>query len=275
MLRRLRHLVLFAGFWATPAMGADCGAVDYLTLPLPAGGGDPVAVAMRLAYPALEVEEGAGVRLPDGAMVPFGDDPGRAPADRLADPTLREQFHDPYPLSFDLAAREVPWFDPGRARVEALFRGLYGQTEAEVRGQLRKTAITGKARASFLITDRHGAACQMAAALDEVQALEIDWGPLFAEVGGSFAWRKIAGTDRMSTHSYGIAFDLNAALGGYWRWSGRAEGDAGAYDNRIPPEVVVAFERRGFVWGGKWHHFDGMHFEYRPELILHARLTQP
>jgi hypothetical protein len=33
-------------------------------------------------------------------------------------------------------------------------------------------------------------------------------------------------------------------------------------------------ERFGFIWGGKWHHFDGMHFEYRPELILYARLVQ-
>ena len=30
------------------------------------------------------------------------------------------------------------------------------------------------------------------------------------------------------------------------------------------------FERHGFIWGGKWHHYDTMHFEYRPEL-LHPR----
>ena len=109
-------------------------------------------------------------------------------------------------------------------------------------------------------------------ALAEVEALPSDWAPAFRTVGGSFNWRRIAGTSRMSTHSYGIAFDLNADLGGYWRWSNRPEGDAGAYDNRIPQDVVQVFERRGFIWGGKWHHFDGMHFEYRPEIILYARL---
>ena len=32
--------------------------------------------------------------------------------------------------------------------------------------------------------------------------------------------------------------------------------------------------RNGFIWGGKWSEFDLMHFEYRPELILLARLTR-
>jgi len=27
------------------------------------------------------------------------------------------------------------------------------------------------------------------------------------------------------------------------------------------------FERHGFIWGGRWWHYDTMHFEYRPELL--------
>ena len=27
------------------------------------------------------------------------------------------------------------------------------------------------------------------------------------------------------------------------------------------------FEKYGFVWGGRWYHYDTMHFEYRPELF--------
>ena len=37
--------------------------------------------------------------------------------------------------------------------------------------------------------------------------------------------------------------------------------------NRIPPDIVAAFERHGFIWGGRWMHFDTMHFEFRPELL--------
>lgn len=39
-----------------------------------------------------------------------------------------------------------------------------------------------------------------------------------------------------------------------------------AYANRIPLEIVGVFEKYGFVWGGRWYHFDTMHFEYRPEI---------
>jgi hypothetical protein len=30
---------------------------------------------------------------------------------------------------------------------------------------------------------------------------------------------------------------------------------------------VEIFERHGFIWGGKWFHYDTMHFEYRPEML--------
>ena len=42
--------------------------------------------------------------------------------------------------------------------------------------------------------------------------------------------------------------------------------DAGLV-NHIPLEIVAIFERHGFIWGGKWSHYDTMHFEYRPELL--------
>ena len=36
----------------------------------------------------------------------------------------------------------------------------------------------------------------------------------------------------------------------------------------MPPDSFIeAFERRGFVWGGKWFYYDTMHFEYRPEIL--------
>jgi hypothetical protein len=32
-------------------------------------------------------------------------------------------------------------------------------------------------------------------------------------------------------------------------------------------KIVDVFEKHGFIWGGKWYHYDTMHFEYRPELL--------
>ena len=29
--------------------------------------------------------------------------------------------------------------------------------------------------------------------------------------------------------------------------------------------IVHIFEKHGFIWGGRWLHYDTMHFEFRPE----------
>ena len=67
-------------------------------------------------------------------------------------------------------------------------------------------------------------------------------------------------------HAWGAAIDINTAYADYWLWH-RTGGAAPGYVNRIPPEIVAIFERHGFIWGGRWAHFDTMHFEYRPELL--------
>jgi len=49
----------------------------------------------------------------------------------------------------------------------------------------------------------------------------------------------------------------------YWLWGPKGA----AYRNRLPFGIVQIFEKHGFIWGGKWGHFDTMHFEYGPELL--------
>ena len=67
-------------------------------------------------------------------------------------------------------------------------------------------------------------------------------------------------------HAWGAAIDINPAYADYWLWRRSGVIDAGRVD-RIPPRIVAIFERHGFIWGGKWSHYDTMHFEYRPELV--------
>jgi hypothetical protein len=102
---------------------------------------------------------------------------------------------------------------------------------------------------------------RVAERLDKLVAAEPPLRRFVSPLGGTLNVRKIAGTDRMSAHAYGIAIDLNPALGNYWRW------DKGAWKNRVPQAIVDAFEAEGFIWGGRWAHFDTMHFEFRPELL--------
>jgi hypothetical protein len=75
----------------------------------------------------------------------------------------------------------------------------------------------------------------------------------------------------MSMHSFGMTIDINVSYSNYWRWSVRDKSEDSPtlipYKNRIPVEIVEIFEKHGFIWGGKWYHYDTMHFEYRPELL--------
>jgi hypothetical protein len=70
--------------------------------------------------------------------------------------------------------------------------------------------------------------------------------------GGCYNWRMKRGASKPSTHSWGIAIDLNARTNGM--------GSAGDMD----PALVALFESYGFAWGGRWSgaNKDPMHFQY-------------
>ena len=77
----------------------------------------------------------------------------------------------------------------------------------------------------------------------------------------------------MSTHAFGIAIDIGVSESNYWRldYPEADENDTIAYRNTFPLELVEVFERHGFIWGGRWYHYDTMHFEYRPEILLYRQ----
>lgn len=99
-----------------------------------------------------------------------------------------------------------------------------------------------------------------------------------SEIDG-YNYRDVAGTRTRSYHGYGLAVDLlPRSYGGkapYWRWVMGSSDQwwTTPYERRwmVPLQIVAAFERRGFVWGGKWLFFDTMHFEYRPEILILAQ----
>jgi hypothetical protein len=98
---------------------------------------------------------------------------------------------------------------------------------------------------------------------------------------GSYNWRQIRGSSRLSYHSWGLAVDLQPknlnGRGIYWLWESARNRDwmLLPLERRWkPPDLVIsAFEQEGFIWGGKWALYDNMHFEYRPELHEITRLA--
>ncbi|WP_295156317.1 M15 family metallopeptidase [uncultured Brachyspira sp.] len=100
------------------------------------------------------------------------------------------------------------------------------------------------------------------------------------KIVSGYVWKIISKSSSISYHSYGVAFDTlpkkNYGKQIYWAWT-RVNNKAWyavPYDKRWhpPKEVVKVFEKYGFIWGGKWHNYDTIHFEYRPELIIYNKL---
>ena len=94
--------------------------------------------------------------------------------------------------------------------------------------------------------------------------------------GGTYYWRKVLGESALSSHSFGIAIDINLRYSNYWLWdfqkTNKPLSDLRTSkltcQNRIPMKIVEIFEKEGFFWGGRWYFYDTMHFEYRPDLLL-------
>ncbi len=205
----------------------------------------------------------------DGTEMIFDDGVRRKSHDQLLNqPDLEDQFHFEYSLADSMIPPPYR-HDPGRIRYEPFFRKMYGDSEEMVRGRLKPIQwLPNSINKTLYVTTVND--------LDKIfqrLSLELDaLGPAYRKYlekpAGTFVWRKIAGTDRLSTHSFGMTIDINVDYSHYWRWD-----KTYSYRNKIPMEIVEVFEEHGFIWGGRWYHYDTMHFEYRPELLINQ--TQP
>ncbi len=158
--------------------------------------------------------------------------------------------------------------DPGRIRYDPFFRKMYGDSSKEVRSRLVKLrwmpGSGGRTLHATSINGVHEALARVSEALEKLPRKIRD---MAVKTSGPFNWRVIKGTKRLSAHSFAIALDVAVEHAHYWRWTRPDKTGHRRYRNEIPLEIVEAFERQGFIWGGKWYHYDTMHFEFRPELM--------
>jgi len=216
--------------------------------------------------------EGKIILFIGGQEVVYDDRRAKSFEETLQDPDMKDCFSLIYPLTNP--TDKVPKnFDPGRIRVEKMFKALYGANEQEVAENCVTVIFCGH-RVRF--SARCGAAPALESVgkeLDEVFRTRPDLKEYVAELGGTFNWRIIAGTERLSNQSVADAIDLNVKKSAYWRWASPTSLD-GFTRMDWPVLIIEAFERHGFIWGGKWWHYDTMHFEYRPELIAYSRMKK-
>jgi hypothetical protein len=220
------------------------------------------------AYPdALSRHDEKNIFWRDGTIMPADDGVGQKSFDDLLrKASIMDQLSLPYPRGN--SSPPAPNDDPGRFRNEAFFKKMYGDCNA---GEVRKNLVMitwlprswGKA---VQVTRVNGIADRLKKISAEIDDLKPEIKIAAYPIAGVLSCRPVADTGKMSMHGYAAAIDLNLKYSDYWLWAGKAK--IIPYKNKMPREIVDIFERHGFIWGGKWYHYDTMHFEYRPELLI-------
>ncbi len=230
--------------------------------------GGNVAAVPASARILMDVYPDAGMKYKDGYIVfPDGerilyDDGKKKSFTVMLD---NSDVEDMFSMRYDTVSPKPGYLsDAGRSRCEALFKKMYGKSASEVSSRMETVDWFGQ---KIKFTKVNGASRQL-----RKVAAELKTKPHLAKYlkpASTFYWRNVRGAKRMSAHSYGIAIDINVKMSDYWLWANKGKGETAkiAYKNRIPPELVRIFEKHGFVWGGRWYHYDTMHFEYRPEQL--------
>jgi hypothetical protein len=185
----------------------------------------------------------------------------------LEKPDIADMFYAPYPMG-TIPKQPDKNMDPGRVRFEPLFGAMYGDCR---KNEVTKSLHTIKwlpkhGGGSVTITRINGVDKALEAASLDLDQLPDDLIKYLKPSSGTYNCRVVAGTNYMSMHAYAAAIDINGKYANYWRWTLNDRGEP-KWTNQIPITIVRIFEKRGFIWGGYWYHYDTMHFEYRPELL--------
>lgn len=196
----------------------------------------------------------------------FDDHKTKIQLELIDHPDIEDMFYEKYVC--DSIVR-IPTTDAGRIRNEAFFMKIYGKSQAHVRANLTEIIWCPTLVNQRILVNKKNNVSKRFIALSN----ELDQHPEFKKyltnIGGTFNFRKINGTNRLSMHSFGITIDINISESNYWQWDCACTNETGVrgFKNRIPIALVLIFEKHGFIWGGRWKHYDTMHFEYRPELL--------
>ncbi|HMB00295.1 MAG TPA: M15 family metallopeptidase [Spirochaetota bacterium] len=159
-------------------------------------------------------------------------------------------------------------YNPGRYRNEKFLESVYGHNLQEIKYNLVKINFFGR---KVLFNKKNKAAFYLKKCRDELkEAVRKDRSLLryLTNIKGTFNYRCIRHTKRLSAHAFGIAIDLDLSPPYYWKqykFYKKKNNKISVYV--YPDKIVRIFEKNYFIWGGKWYHFDTIHFEYRPEMF--------
>jgi hypothetical protein len=204
----------------------------------------------------------------DGSRMIYDDGKKKNFQELIDNPDIEDQFTYEY-KSDNNSPNPNKKFDSGRIRNEDFFKKIYGNSKSEVENKLVEInwcpkLVNQKIKVTT-VNNINEIVKKISQELDNHKDLKV----YISNIGGTFNWRKIAGTNRLSMHSFGMTIDINVKYSNYWQWDCKCKNEDALliYKNKIPEAIIRIFEKYGFIWGGKWYHYDTMHFEYRPELL--------
>lgn len=220
------------------------------------------------AYPGLVTsDDGNEIVLADSTRFPYRTaSPKESWEEKINHADLATQLSQQY----DAGGIDTPpsyLFDPGRLRYQPFFKALYGKDKSAIEKNLVLIDWPTLKGSKKLLVNRIGGVDKKLYAIAQEIALLPKKDRIWAEGASTYEYRVIKDTDRLSMHSFGIAIDLAPATTQYWKDEASSETAKIGYKNTMPLSIVKIFEKHGFIWGGRWYHYDTMHFEYRPELL--------
>ncbi|MBU3192139.1 M15 family metallopeptidase [Clostridium bowmanii] len=230
-------------------------------------------LCLMIAYPEYitNIEANNGfvyLVMKSGKKILYDDKKNKIFQEKLSSPDLQDTLEQIYPLSPIKSIMENN-FDPGRLRCYELLSEVYGTSKQAIEYKLTNVKV---GYTNYQFNSNNYAAKSLQSVMKEVMLLSKDSQNVrkcLFPCSGTFNYRVISGTNRLSPHAFGIAIDLASDKRDYWKWASKEAGEKRL--SSYPSNLVEIFENYGFVWGGKWSHFDILHFEYRPEFILKAQ----
>jgi len=207
------------------------------------------------------------ITLKDGSVLPYRTNSSKITWDeKINNADLEMQLSQ----SYDEGGIETPppyLFDPGRLRYQPFFQTLYGKDQKAIEKNLVTINWPTLKGSVKLPVNRVGGVDKKLLAIGQEIAKLSKKDRIWAEGATTYCYRVIKDTNRLSMHSFGIAIDLAPNTTQYWKDEAPSETAHIGYRNTMPMSIVRIFEKHGFIWGGRWYHYDTMHFEYRPELL--------
>lgn len=221
------------------------------------------------AYPTLVASaDKEGIVLKNGLKLPYRTSTAKSSwDDKINNADLETQLSQPY----DAGGIDTPppyLFDPGRLRYQPFFQALYGKDKQAIEKNLVSISWPTLKGSIKLPVNKVGDADTTLYAIGQEIAALPKRDRIWAEGATTYCYRVIKDTDRLSMHSFGIAIDLAPTKTQYWKDEAPSETAHIGYRNTMPLSIVRIFEKHGWIWGGRWYHYDTMHFEYRPELLV-------